>query len=275
MIKLLNAGFFRLKRNKMLWIIVVITLGIASFQLFNHISSVEIWGKEGIDKILINYITMIGIFIAIFTSLFIGAEYANGAIRNKLVVGNSRIKIYLSNLILSIVAGCFIEFIYMVFVSIIGIPTLGGLQMSLSEFAIILLNIIMIIITYSSIFTLITLLCSDITMSTVISIVLIIAMFVGNMSLSFTADSTEFRRNTIINEQGKIEEVLVPDPNYPGDSKKKIAQTILYIMPTGQADKIAFDKDEIDIKILLLYSLGVSVIVNVIGIYCFSKKDLK
>lgn len=278
MYKLLNAGFYRLRKNKIFWGIIVITLCMGYFCL-------KLKGAgSGIDLLLLDNLVTIGLFISIFTSLFVGLEYANGTIRNKIVVGHSRIKIYLSNLIISITVGILIEFVYMLFVTIIGLPILGGLQMPISQFIKILLNIVMIIVTYSSIFNCITLLCNDITMSTVIGIILILAMFVADGALSQTANAEKYRYQITSDENGVItKEIIGIDQNYPGETKKKIAQFIKYIMPTGQANQIGlnvsnqirFQEEAVDTTNLLWYSIGTATIINVMGIYFFSKKELK
>ena len=280
MYKLLNAGFYRLIKNKVFWGILIITLGIAGVFLYNKLDD----STNSIDNLLLDHIGIIGIFISIFTTLFVGSEYANGTIRNKIVVGHSRTKIYLSNLIISIIVGIIIELIYMLIIVIIGIPVLGGIQIPFSQFALILLSIVMIIITYSSIFCCITLLFQDITMSTVIGIIFVLAMFVIEGMLSLTANAEKYSYQTTRDEEGIVtKEIIGVNPTYPGETKKKIAQTILYIIPTGQANllerkvsnNIIFNEEITEIPILLIYSLGTTIVINIIGIYCFNKKELK
>ena len=142
MYKLLKANFFRLVKNKIFWGIVIITILIASFILFNTILNHQGETKEGIDNILVMYIHFIGIFIAIFTSLFVGTEYSDGALRNKIVIGHSRKNIYFANMMTSIVVGICIELIYMLVITIVGIPTLGTLQMTTEKFLFIVLDIV-------------------------------------------------------------------------------------------------------------------------------------
>lgn len=275
MYNLLNATFFRLRKNKIFWITIAITLVIAIFLFSNKINTNNAGTTKGIDQLLLDYLNVIGIILSIFTSFFIGSEYSNGAIRKKLSVGNSRMKIYFSNLIISIITGIIIELVYLVFIAIIGIPNLGGLQMPLSQFLVILLSIVMIIVTYSCIFTFISLLCTDITIATVINLISVLIMFVGGGALSLTANSEEFLKNTIANEKGEVIEVQEPNPNYPGKEKKKLAQTVLYLIPAGQANQIINYSNNTDFKLLLLYSLGVSIVITTMGIYAFSKEDLK
>lgn len=278
MYKLLNANFYRLIKNKIFWLSVIATV-IMAFVLFCILDL-----SNGIETILFKHIGVSGIFISIFTSLFVGIEYANGTIRNKIIVGHSRIKIYLSNLMMSITVGIILEIIYIVTVFIVGIPICGGLQISTSQFIKILLNIIMIIVTYSSIFNCITLLCSEITISTIIGIILILTMFVMEEIVSMTASSEKYKYSISRDEQGIItKEIIGLNPNYPGETKKKIAQTILCIMPNGQSDliitkiseQLMFNEEPYDTTNLLLYSFGTIIVINTIGIYFFSKKELK
>lgn len=278
MYKLLNANFYRLIKNKIFWLSVIATL-IMACVLFYILDL-----SNGIETILFKHIGASGIFISIFTSLFVGLEYANGTIRNKIIVGHSRTKIYLSNLIISVIVGIILETIYMITVLVVGIPICGGLQIPISQFIIILLNTIMIIITYSSIFNCITLLCSEITMSTIIGIILILIMFVMAEMVSITATSEEYKYSITRDEQGKItKEIIGLNPDYPGKTKKKIAQTFLYIMPNGQSDLITenvkeqlmFNEEPYDTSSLLWYSFGTIIVINAIGMYFFYKKELK
>ena len=286
MYKLLKANFFRLVKNKIFWGIVIITILIASFILFNTILNQQGETKEGIDNILVMYIHFIGIFIAIFTSLFVGTEYSDGALRNKIVIGHSRKNIYFANMMTSIVVGICIELIYMLVITIVGIPTFGTLQMTTEKFLFIVLDIIFIIIAYASIFTCITLLCSDITVSTVTCIILVLVMLVVSMALSSTANATKYYESYSQNENGEIEVYQEPNPDYPGDFKKNVAKTILYCIPTGQASQIASQVNkqpfrmidymsDNELKTAFLYSLGMTVFITGIGIYCFKRKDLK
>ena len=55
---------------------------------------------------------VVGILISIFYSLFLGTEYNDGTIRNKLIVGHKRETIYLASFITGTVAVTIIYFIW-------------------------------------------------------------------------------------------------------------------------------------------------------------------
>lgn len=284
--KLLRANFFRLIKNKIFWGIVVITLGITSVLLFNTIINNQGETKESIDRLLVMYMYFIGIAMAIFTSLFVGTEYSDGVLRNKIVIGHSRKHIYLADLITSIIVGLCIQLIYMLIVAVIGIPIFGTLQMTIEKFLFVIIDIVIIIITYASIFTCITLLCSDITVSTVSCMILVLMMFIASMALSSTANAMKYRETYIQTENGEIEVHQKLNPDYPGDLKKNVAKTILYCLPTGQTSQIISQiskkpfqitnyMSDAELKTVFLYSVGVTIVITGVGMYCFKRKDLK
>ena len=288
MYKLLNASFYRLRKNKIFLGLVILTIIIATFMLISeYLDKVKYSSVFGIssnttDILLMKFINIIGFFIAIFTSLFVGAEYSDGTIRNKIVAGHSRKNIYLSNLIVSILVGIFLELIYLIIVLIVSIPIFGLVQMSFLQLVVILLDIIMIIIVYSSIFNFIALICSNITISTVSSLLLILIMFVIDMLLSPTANSTEYiQKNIVMDEQGNVTYEVVKNEDYPGKLVQTICKTISNFNPVSQAIEISGNKINMNeenfnnMKVYPLYSLGLIIIITAIGIYLFNIKELK
>lgn len=273
MYKLLKAEFFRLKKDMIFWLFIFLSIGVAGFTLFRHTnSSVE---KILLDKFVNEFIMYIGIFISIFVSIFVGKEQSEGIIRNKIIVGHKRIDIYLSNLIISIVTSIFSYLIYLTLVLLIGIPLYGDLQMALYEFAMSILNVFLVIIAYCSIFNFVTMISSEVTISTTICIILFIAMFVVVGSLSLTVNNPKYITHTYTDEQGNQSIISQePNPNYPGEEAVKIARTIYYFIPQGQANDIANGETEY-LSELPLYSIVFISIVNIGGIYLFKKKELK
>ena len=270
MIKLLKAGFFRLKKDVIFWLFIFLTIGIAGFTLFRYLS---IEGAP-LDKILNEFIMYIGLFIAIFVSIFVGKEYGQGIIRNKIIVGHSRISIFLSNLIISIVVSLLCELIYLIIVFLIGIPLFGQMQMSFSQFAIVLLNTALVIISFCSIYNFITMICSEITISISICIILFVAMFVAQAALGFTANSRKYIEHAFWDNGNKYIISQEPDPNYPGDEKVKQARTLYLSIPQGQAMKIGGNDLTYSAQ-MAISSIILIGVVNIVGVCIFSKKELK
>ena len=248
MYKLLNASFFRLKKNKIFYFIIVVSIVMALFVLHSRYTDelkdiqygFPLTDLKTTDRLLIDNLVIIGFLMSLFTSLFVGTEYSDGVIRNKLIAGHSRISVYIANFIMSVVVGIIVEVIYLLIVASIGIPMFGGIQIPISDFLYVLLDSFMIIVFYAGIFTFISLICSNITTSTVICLLLTLAMMI--MAILQT----------------------------PGDE-------ILNIFPTGQVIQISWlsYKEEANIQLLWVYSLGITFVINTIGIYLFNRKELK
>ena len=97
MINLLNAGFTRLRKNKLFWVLTIFSIGLALLMIYSRYSDMKNFGDTvEVEQLIFNYSTSIGIVIAIFTSLFLGVEYSDGVIRNKVSIGHKRTNIYLS-----------------------------------------------------------------------------------------------------------------------------------------------------------------------------------
>lgn len=281
MLKLLHANFYRLRKNKVFIGIIIITI-IASFVILFNTYQGNITNekynmqKMQIDRTYTIYINVISFLIAVFVSIFVGSDYDNGTIRNKIIVGHSRKNIYLSNLIVSIIVGLVLEIIYLIIISIVGIPLIGKIQMNIFDFLYIILDMILLIMVFSSIFNFISMICSNVTLSTVGSLLLILIMYVFCMSISGIAYSTKELKIQDFDENGNLVTKYLEDENYPGDFKKNLCKTIINILPTGQAMELSEVNIDInEIKIYPLYSLGVILIINILGIYMFNKKELK
>lgn len=271
MYKLLQANFFRLKKDIIFWLFIFMSFGMALFTVFRYkMSGVVVT----LDKVMNQFIVIEGFFVAIFISLFIGREYSDGIIRNKIVPGHKRRNIYLSNLLISIVTGIIGEIIYIAVVLLIGTELFGKMQIPLSQLALIMVNTILVIIAYCSIFLLFTMMCSEITISTVICIILFIAMYVICSGLVLTVYNTPYITTTFIDEQGETHIIdSYPNPNYPSRMKMNIAKTIYFSLPIGQAIEISNEYNDNFIK-FPLYSIASICIVNICGIYLFNKKEL-
>lgn len=271
--KLLTAGLWRLRKSKISITMIVLTIIAAILFIMNsYINNF----KYNMDSIVFSFSNFIGFFIAMFTSLFAGIEYDYGTIRNKIIVGHSRSMIYLSTLILNIIVAVLLQLIYILVVVIIGIPLHGTFSLTVSQIVVTFVYLTIAIICYTTIFNFISIICKEITLSTIINIALILIMFISVQLLGQVINEREFTYLTVHGENGEIisQEINGKNPDYPGEKAKEICRKILYIIPTGQVDTILSNKENIDNQVLL-YSITVSIIVNILGVIIFEKKELR
>ena len=96
------------------------------------------------------------------------------------------------------------------------------------------------------------------------------------MSISGIANSEKYLKNQIVDEQGNERIELTFNEDYPGDLLKEICRNIVRIIPTGQTIALSSTSIEYEeIKIFPLYSFGLFVVINFLGIYLFNRKELR
>lgn len=274
MINLLNSGFTRLKKSKIFWVLIVFSIFLALFVISTSYSDMKKYESViEVEQLIINYSTIIGIAISIFTSIFLGVEYSDGAIRNKISIGHKRVNIYLSNLIITTITSLLAYIVWIVVIATIGIPLFGEITMPVLSLLMLLGCILVAIIAYSSIFTFIAMMISNKTITAIVSIMLAFGFMIFALTCMKVLETPEYiQEASVVEGDMKFEEVL--NPKYPSENKKKVFQALLDVNPSGQMFQIA-GRGNANLKILPLYSLGILVVFTSAGIMLFNKKEIK
>ena len=118
MSRLLVSTFIRMLKKVIFWFLVLCMFAYGVYSTLNIASEARMGFV--LDGCLFECLPMMGLISAIFTSLFIGSEYSDGTIRNKIIVGHSRIRIYLVNFIVCAIASVLFSLSYTVGVFVIG-----------------------------------------------------------------------------------------------------------------------------------------------------------
>ena len=274
MIKLLNAGFTRLRKNKAFWLLTIFSIGLALFMIYTQYSDMKKYEEViEVEQLMLNYATIIGIVIAIFTSLFLGVEYSDGAIRNKISIGHKKANIYLSNLIVVTITSLFSYILFLGVVASIGIPLFGGVTMSMLVLLKLIGCIFVTIIAYSSIFTFIAMMISNKTITAIVSIMLVLGLMIFSVtSLNILSAQEYIQSGSLVD--GEMQFQMEKNPRYPSEDERKVHQILIDINPAGQMFQIA-GRVAPNLKVLPLYSLGIIVIFTGAGLVLFKKKELK
>ncbi len=274
MSRLLNAGFKRLINNKLFWacLIILIIIGITGcISQYRNMLEYKIEIKH--DTFLFSSASMIGIALAVLIPLFVGTDFSDGTIRNKIIVGHSRKSIYFSNLIVSVVSGFIITAVHIIFMTVVAVTMFGPFRLPTSAIIWHTIATIFLIVSYSSIFNMITLLSSNKTISVVISLLLIFSLMMLSAVVLNRLNNEEFI-NTMSVVDGKNIFEVIKNPSYLEGNARKIHQFIVDFIPAGQGFQITGNIAP-NIKILAVYSLVIALVLNCIGCFMFNKKDLK
>ena len=276
--KLLKANFSRLKKETSLWVVAGGMLGIIIAQVIDR-ATMNIKGavidSNTLNDVLFELMPAAGIFCALFIAPYLGKEYSDRTIRNKLVVGHKRGNMYLANYIACFIGSLFIYSMFFVGGFAVGIPLLGGWQGDISTLITYILMGICITAAFASIATMLCMLCSKRSVSAVVSIIIMFALIIA-ASTVYEALSTPETRQEIISYTLDGVEFGDPTPNpyYIDGFKRTVFEFIMQFLPTGQG--ILIVHEEVTNPVLnMICSIVITVVVNFCGIIAFKKKDLK
>ena len=273
MYKLLCASFARLWKNKVFWgeMAAMLTLEIMiTLQIQSNISLGYVYT---LDQSYFSMAPMLGLFCAIFSSLYLGTEYTDGAIRNKLIVGHGRAGIYLANLLVSYAATLLFALAWLAG-GLVGIPTLGTWQMGYAGLASYAGVIALFTLALSAVFTFVGMAFSGKAASAVCSMLLYLGLLVWASMVYNSLCQPEMSSGIIMTAEGMRMSEPSPNPDYISGNLRKAYEFVLDLLPTGQG--ILMANVEIARPLRMgLCSAAISALVTLCGLVMFGKKDLK
>ena len=153
MSRLFSANMMRLKKSKIFWLEEIFMVGYA---LFVYISAGSTMKNRGIirnwNTYFFNVLLLSGFAVALFVSGFFDAEYSDGAIRNKLMVGHKRRDIYLVNFGTCLLAGLITCATYYLFALLFGCLIIGRESLQIRSLGVGIHCSILILVVYAAIF---------------------------------------------------------------------------------------------------------------------------
>lgn len=277
MTRLLNAGFMRMLKSKVFKVLTIFSIGFALLLiLLQYHEMVKYDRTIDVSNLALLYATLISIVSSIFVSLFLGVEYSDGTIRNKISIGHSRINIYLSNLLLVIFAALYSYILYLIVIIAIGLPLFSVFSMSIQAFIFNLAIITLIIICECCIYTFIAMVISNKTIIAIVNIMTSFGLMMFALYCYSILNTPQYIDVAEITNQETYDYEIVRElnPKYPSKEKRKVYQTLLDINPSGQTYQLV-GGDSKNIKLFPLYTASVSIIFICTGLVLFRRKELK
>ncbi len=275
MSRLLSAGLIRLKKSKLFWLFcgLMFALGLF-FPASLYLQAQKYNLATTIDQTFFSHVMYMGVISAVFVSLFIGTEYSDGAIRNKLMLGHSRISIYFSNLILCMTATLFISVSYMIPNAAAGILLLGSFALDPKTVIILVFCLLCISFTITALFTMAAMLIHN---KASIAVATILAAFLLLFAASYLAASLSQPKelpNYMLTADGEVKQgEPVPNRRYLSGTKRQAYQFLLEFLPQGQS--LLLTSGELPVKNALVYDGIIAVFATGLGVLGFRKKDIK
>ena len=223
---LLSANLLRLKKNYAFWGAMGVSFGLALATVIDVYRVAQTFGgTTSVDAELFKYAAFIGILAAELIPLFFGTEYSNGAIRNKLIVGQSRLSIYFANLITGFAACVLCSAAYMLGCMALGIPLLGWFTQPPALLFTALIGSLLMMAAFCAIFTFVTMNCAKKSTSVAICLLGTFAAFIWALVIHSMLEAPEFIQGYEMSVNGQVvNAVPEPNPNHLTGLKREVYQ---------------------------------------------------
>ena len=268
---LIRAHMARLGKTPIFWLallaMVPYGLGLCNSAVGDYQSGVRpagLWGQP-----LFGFGLLSGIILAAVFSLFFGAEYADGTIRNKLTAGHGRASIYLAALISGLFAVLILYGVYLLawlprlpwMVKNIPAPPTGPVLLCLA-------GTVLLMVSQSS---LCVMLCMLIQRRSLLAVVLILLMvfllFASIQAQDVWETATGGGMQLMIDEAGQQQWVF----HEPG-SAGALTAFFYDALPTCQAYR--YMELEATPR-MLIYSAAATALTTALGLALFKRKDIR
>lgn len=278
---LVSANFAKLKKDKFFWFAFALMFSWSVMRLLAPlIESAQNpdFVIPVLDELFVTYYPLIGGLCAILTGLFIGREYSDGTMRNKVIAGHSRTAIYLSNFVVTTAAGCLLNIAWIVPMLVLGIPMFGMFSNPGTIAAYTIVSFFMIA-AFTAVFTAFAMLITNKTNSSISVLCMFLFMLMlGSACYNQLCEPEMIQGGDIVvADSGNVSvEKMEPEsnPDYVSGNTRRILAFVKDFLPTGQAIQMS-NEEEINPVIMLLYSSAIVVLSTGVCITVFRKKDLR
>lgn len=279
MINLLVTNCKRLLKSRAFRIATALIATIGLFEIFMiYRNSVIEMETPYFDNALFSFAAL-GVFsLAAVVPLFVGSEYSDGTIRNKIVVGHPRRTVYLSMLITSIITETLLILVWTAAYLIPGVILMEHAN-PIWVYLVLYLAMFLELAVFSAIFTLLTMTLGNKASSAVVCILCALFLLMQGIVVDSMLREPEFYGpEIIVSDSGEVSYggEMVPNPNYipEGSPKRKFYNFLMDFTPGGQALQISAHTMD-NLNKIYLYDIGWLLILTGGGVLIFWRKDLK
>lgn len=274
MSKLLAAELSRMKKSRCFIFSMIFMLILGLLMPLLQLKNMKQYGLSiMIESTFFTYAVFIGVLLAVFASLYIGTEFSDGTIRNKLIVGHNRTSIYLVEGLVTMIAGCLMCLTYIIIYTLLGIPLLGFFTIDSTILILFILCSFMMSFAYAAIYTMIAMLIQNKALTSVICILGAFILLIGATYINSQLNQPKTYEAYSINSGGSGELEIIENPRYLTGLKRTAYEFLYDFLPPCQAVQLS-DMSAAHPWQMSLYSFLIILFVTPIGIYQFKKKDI-
>ena len=275
--KLIIANFFRFRKDRFSRCVVGIIVILSLVNVFNSARSCEAMVASGyimcLDDYYFNQAPLIGAFLALLISMFLGTEFSEGTIRNKLCIGHKRDEIFLSNFISCALATIALTAVWLL-ISALLFGLIGPLEMSISEFVGCILVAIVFAVSFAALYTVIGSLSSNKAMTIICTFAVFIVFAMAASALYDRLCEPEMNGGMMLVGTQLVEMEPTPNPLYLSGAIRTVCEVALELLPTGQALLLSDVAVEYPVRAIAL-SAVFTIVTLLVGSMLFRRKDIK
>ena len=279
MTRLFSAERMRLRKSWLLWLMLLIAAAI-SLQVFQEQSRMTVTGHAigeawPMDEAFFQFSIANGILLSAFIPLFLGAEFSNGTIRNKLIAGHRRGAIYLSYLLTAFVSSGLLTLVSLGVNAVTGSLEGGEIAMPGGLLAVSLCSALCCAFAFASLYVLIATQITNRAFSAVACIgVCLLMILLSSRMISDLHIAPEARDMLALVDGKPVFSDPYPNPMYVSGAKRTVMELAVDLLPTGQGIQLSNLEAERVARFPLLSAIFI-LLTSGAGLLSFGRKDLK
>lgn len=277
---LLDAGFHKLFRSVVYRLCALYVFIFSLFLIGTRVADSITYSdlpRETLDGIINSGAITISGVAPVFISLFIGREYSDQTIRNKISVGHKRSVIYFSNLIISIVGTLILQLLCLLPIYIAGMTYFTPFTTSLTDLIVLQLLASCVMVAVASVYNMLAMLITNKSVTAIVSLLTAFVLFMGGMLVHMSLIEDEVARGGSIDSDtvymGSTEEL--EEASFMSDTQRSIYRFLEVFLPSAQAVTLTGNEIPEAWPGMVGSDLAIVVITSAAGYGSFRRKDLK
>lgn len=275
--KLLAADFFRLRRDTLFHVTLLIVLlcSLLGVRMCYNASRMDADTIYYVEDMLFNVLPAIGFALAFFLSLHMGVEMDEHTIRNKLIVGHTRREVFFAQYFASLTAALILLMVLLLPAGAAGALLFGHALLAGTNLFYLILCCVLFTAVFSAIFTAISMNVSSRASAMAVCVLLLLGMFLLSSYCGNALFESETTYSSVtISADGIQYGDLIRNPAYVSGSRRVVYEWIYDALPTGQCVQI-HDLNMEHAERWPLLSLALLALSTLAGALPFGRRDLK
>ncbi len=274
--KLLFAGFARLKKDLAFWVCFLGMLGMGVFlPVGQYFDSIKYNTVPMPDNLIFNYVPFVCLAAALFISLYLGVDYSDGTVRNKVMVGRTRKEIYMANWVVCVLGTLLLCLAFAVPATALSLLLLGACKAPAIAFVTTAALSVLTAVAISSVYTLVGTLCQNKAVISAACLLIVFALYIFAMMINGALSQPPTLEGMVtLTENGMEVDQGTPNPAYLTGAKRAVYEFLDDFLPVNQGIQCA----NMQIAHPLRFSLcdvGITLVSILAGLWLFGRKDLK